>query len=247
MDINKTNFKDKTILITGSSSGIGEELVKFFDKISKKVICLDIKNQKYKSTNIQYHRIDLSNSYKLNSFYKKKLDNYVIDVLINCAGYTKSNNTTQYNFNDWVKTMNVNLNSIFILSKLVSINMIKNNISGSIINISSIGGYRGFPNNPAYTASKAALSNLTKSMAIDLGEFNIRVNNLVPGYTKTPMNKKSLLNKKEFKNRASRTMLGRWGETKEFIGPAFFLASGMSSYVTGSDLVVDGGWLGKGF
>ena len=69
----------------------------------------------------------------------------------------------------------------------------------------------------------------------------------VPGYTKTPMNKKSLLNKKDFEYRASKTMLGRWGDTKEFVGPVLFLASDMSSYVTGSDLVVDGGWLGKGF
>ena len=139
------------------------------------------------------------------------------------------------------------INNLKKLKKKLENNLKGYEISGTIINISSIGGYKGFPNNPAYTASKAALSNLTKSMAIDLGKFNIRVNNLVPGYTKTPMNKKSLLNKKEFKNRASRTMLGRWGETKEFIGPTLFLASEMSSYVTGSDLVVDGGWLGKGF
>ena len=125
-------------------------------------------------------------------------------------------------------------------------NMVKKKIKGSIINVTSIGAKIGFPNNPAYTASKGAVSNMTKSMAVDLGTFGIRVNNLEPGYTKTKMNQKSWSNKKQNKLRANRTMLLRWALPREYVGPAIFLASQASSYVTGSDLVVDGGWINKG-
>ena len=124
--------------------------------------------------------------------------------------------------------------------------MIKSKIKGSIINITSMGAEQGFPNNPAYQASKGGVKQLTKALAVDWGQYGIRVNNIVPGYTNTPMNKISWNNKKLRKARADNTLLKRWAKPEEMVGPSMFLASDASSYVTGTDLIVDGGWLVKG-
>ena len=124
--------------------------------------------------------------------------------------------------------------------------MINSSISGSIINFTSIGVEQGFANNPGYAATKGAVKQLTKALAVEWGEHGIRVNNIVPGYTNTPMNSKSWNNPLLRKQRSDRTVFGRWAEPEEMVGPAIFLASDASSYVTGADLVVDGGWLVKG-
>ena len=124
--------------------------------------------------------------------------------------------------------------------------MIRQNKGGSIINITSIGASQGFPNNPAYCSTKGGVRQLSKALAHDWGKYGIRVNNLVPGYTHTPMNQKSWEDNNLRQERAAHTMLGRWAEPEDMIGAAIFLASDASSYVTGSDLYVDGGWNSKG-
>jgi NAD(P)-dependent dehydrogenase (short-subunit alcohol dehydrogenase family) len=118
--------------------------------------------------------------------------------------------------------------------------------NASIINISSISSYFGFPNNPGYVSSKSGLSGLTRSLAYDFSKKNIRVNNIVPGYIRTEMTKKSFNNKKLFNLRKSSTLLNRWGNPKDIIGACTFLVSSSSSYITGADIVIDGGWSVKG-
>jgi len=122
----------------------------------------------------------------------------------------------------------------------------KKNKSGSIINITSLNAELAFPNNPAYVASKGGLKMLSKALARDWGIYGIRVNNLGPGYIKTDMTEASFNNKTTRKEREERTMLGRWGEVDDLIGPCVFLASDASEYITGQDIYIDGGWLGKG-
>jgi len=117
---------------------------------------------------------------------------------------------------------------------------------GSIINITSLGAELAFPNNPAYVASKGGLKMLTKSLAKDLGKYGIRVNNLGPGYFVTDMTKNSYHNRKSRTIRQKHTLLGRWGNLSELVGPCIFLASNASAYVTGQDLYVDGGWITNG-
>ena len=124
--------------------------------------------------------------------------------------------------------------------------MIKQRRGGSIINVTSIGAVQGFPNNPAYVATKGAVRQLTRGLAYDWGKYNIRVNNLAPGYTHTPMNQKSWDDPALRAERAGRTFLGRWAEPEDMVGPVVFLASDASRYVTGTDLYVDGGWNAKG-
>ena len=118
--------------------------------------------------------------------------------------------------------------------------------NGVIINFTSINAELGFPKNPAYVASKGGLKMLGKALAKDWGKFGIRVNNIGPGYMKTEMTRKSWQNKKTRKSRTSRTLLNRWGEKDEIVGPCIFLASDASRYITGQDIYVDGGWLANG-
>jgi len=170
-----------------------------------------------------------------------------IDVLINCAAITiPCEDVKDYPIDLWNKTIKINLSTVFILSQLVISEMIRQNTGGSIINFTSINAAQAMPNNPAYAASKAGVRALTRSLALDYGKYNIRVNNLGPGYTKTSLNQKSLDTPERYKLRADSTMLGRWAEPEEMVGPAIFLASDASSYITGSDIWVDGGWLNKG-
>ena len=117
---------------------------------------------------------------------------------------------------------------------------------GTIINISSIGGELGFPNNPSYQSSKSGLNGITKSFARDYGKYNINCNSVLPGYFKTEMNKKSLSNIKKRKQRENLTMLGRWGELNELVATVLFLSSENAKYITGQKIVIDGGISSKG-
>ena len=125
--------------------------------------------------------------------------------------------------------------------------MIKNKTPGSIINISSISSDLAMPDNPAYNSSKAGLIQLTKSMAVDLAKYQIRVNSICPGYTRTPLNSKSWKNKKLRLQRTKRTLMGRWASPNDYNEAVLFLLdNNRSSYMTGSNITIDGGWSAKG-
>ena len=244
-------INEKIILVTGSGQGIGRSLAENMAELGAFVYCFDIKFPNSIPENLLknlFHvKCDITNIKKFQKSCEKIfLKHQKIDVLINNAGVTfpKTNND-EYEQKKWLDTINLNLTAVFNCTQIVIKQMIKNK-KGSIINITSINAELGFPNNPAYVASKGGLKMLGKSFARDYGIYGIRVNNLGPGYFKTTMNKKSWENKKTRKMRTSRTLLGRWGEPEELVGPCIFLASDASSYITGLDLYVDGGWLANG-
>ena len=138
----------------------------------------------------------------------------------------------------------INVTAPFVLCREL-LPMMK--VSGaSIVNITSLNSEMAFPNNPAYVASKGALKQLTKSIALDYGKYNIRCNNVGPGYMMTDMTKKSWSNPEIYRERKNKTVLGRWGSAKDLIGIISFLLSDSSEYITGQDVYVDGGWLIKG-
>lgn len=168
-----------------------------------------------------------------------------VDILVNVAGITRSHPSEAYPAEDWDLTLAVNLTAMFHLCKLVAQDMIPRR-SGAIINVSSIGGALGFPNNPAYQASKSGVLGLTRALATDWAKYNIRVNALCPGYTHTDMTDGSFRDPRTRAARAARTMMNRWGQPAEMVGPVIFLASDAASYVTGQALVVDGGWISAG-
>lgn len=168
-----------------------------------------------------------------------------VDILVNNAGITLPHATLDYPMEDWERTLKVNLQAPFELARGVAKRMIQRR-RGVIINITSLNAELAFPDNPAYMAAKGGLKQLTKSLALDLGRYDIRVNSIGPGYFRTEMTKASWSDPQKRAARAARTVLGRWGEPKDLAGAVIFLASDAASYITGQDLYVDGGWLIKG-
>lgn len=248
---NLFDINNKIVIVTGAGRGIGRQLAERMAECGAYVHCLDVKYPEEVPHDLESHmfhlKCDIINIKRLQTVcaaiflkYKK------IDVLINNAGVTfPKNPDTFYPQKSWSETLKINLTAAFYTTQTVVEYMMKNK-NGSIINITSINAELGFPNNPAYVASKGGLKMLSKSFARDYGIYGIRVNNIGPGYFKTTMNQKSWNDKKVRKLRTTRTMLGRWGDPEELVGPCIFLASDASSYVTGQDLYVDGGWTTNG-
>ncbi len=168
-----------------------------------------------------------------------------IDILINAAGVTLPPDGDEDQYAAFQQTLACNLTAAFGCCRAV-IPFMQAREYGSIINVTSIGGNLGFPGNPGYVASKGGLAALTRALALDYGPEGIRCNNLVPGYIRTSMTQASYSDPERRQARAARTILGRWGEPDELVGAAIFLASPASSYITGSELFVDGGWTAKG-
>jgi NAD(P)-dependent dehydrogenase (short-subunit alcohol dehydrogenase family) len=248
----KIDLTGKNILITGAGGSIGKEIVKKYLDAGANCICLDkslkilrkINFKQRSSKKIIFFNINFEkkNFIKKISIKLKKIKK--IDVLINNAGFSFTNSFHKYKLTDWAKTLKINLTTPFLLSQLISKNFMKT--GGSIINITSLAAEQGFPKNVAYVSSKGGLKQLTKAMALDLAEKNIRVNSVGPGYVKTKMTQKSWLNRKKKKNRSERIMLNRWANPSDIADACLFLGSDLASYINGQEIYVDGGWLSKG-
>lgn len=242
------DLNDLNVIVTGAANGNGKVISEALFDRGANIIAIDKKNINFnikprKKNTYEKFKCNLENEkdlYALINRIKKRYNR--IDVLINNAGITLQNKNK---VKVWQKTLNINLKAPYILISEISL-LMKKYKKGSIINITSLSQKLAFSNNPSYNSSKAALSMLTNSFAMDLGKFNIRVNNIAPGYIKTSMTKKSYNNKKKYDERKNRTMLNRWGESSDLIGAVIFLASDASSYVTSTEIYVDGGWSKKG-
>lgn len=252
MKDNLFSIKNKVILITGAGRGIGQFLAEKISDHDAIVFAIDKKftkkSSKYKRKIFEIE-CDITDEEKFkevcsNIIKKKKR----IDVLINNAGVSLANNKAGkiYQKSKWDETLKINLTAHFTCSQEV-IQHMKKQRNGSIINITSINAELGFPRNPSYVASKGGLKMLGKALAKDWGKYGIRVNNLGPGYIRTLMTSGTYSDKKLRKARTQHTMLGRWGEKDDLVGPCIFLASDASRYMTGQDVYVDGGWIANSF
>jgi len=251
---NLFSLKDKVAIITGSSRGIGEAISYGFANAGSKTILASRSEKKLKSISNNINNnggqciaipTDVTNHSELEMLVEKSISVFgKIDILVNSAGVAFGMESQDYSQKLWNQTYMTNLKSVFDLCQLVAKNMIENN-GGSIINITSIAAILASPKNPAYNATKGGLKQLSKAFAADWAKYNIRVNNLGPGYINTELNKKSWSNSYLREERANRSLLQRWGQPTELIGPAIFLASEASSFITGQDIYVDGGFLVK--
>ena len=239
------SLKNKTAIVTGGSKGIGAAIVCAFIKAGANVVCISRSQPTIKEhTNFSHYKCDITDSQKFQSICELIDEKYNgINILINSAGISLPIQGKYDDFERFSKTLSVNLLATYQCCEIVSKFMHK---GSSIINITSIGSMMGFPGNPGYVASKGGTMALTKSLAIDLSPMNIRVNNIVPGYIKTEMTQKSFKDKKMYNERLDRMIIRRWGSVEDIIGAAIFLASSSSSYVTGTDIIIDGGWTAKG-
>lgn len=234
-------LNEKNAIVTGASGGIGEQICRLFIKNGAKVIGIDISEPNEKMDQVEYLEMDISDYNSCNenvSNIVKKYDH--IDILVNCAGITRDSMTKKMSEKQFDDVISVNLKGVWNLTKFVGPHM-QSNKYGSIINISSVVGVFGNIGQSNYAATKAGIIGMTKSWAKEfaLKGGNVRVNAVAPGYTLTNMVKsvpQNLLDKF-----ASQTMLGRLAEPAEIANVVLFLASDMSSYVTGTVIQVDGG------
>jgi NAD(P)-dependent dehydrogenase (short-subunit alcohol dehydrogenase family) len=249
------SLQGKTALITGSTGAIGRALVQGFLDAGARVLPVAINETEGwgpvvngNADNFLPLVCDLSRELSARQLANLALEavggNHV-DVLLNAAAVNPPAPGDPYDYGLLRQIMTVGFEAAYQLCGIFAPLMAEKG-GGSIINISSLNAERAWPGNPAYVTAKAAVRLLTKAVARDFGGQNVRANNLCPGYIRTAMTAVSYADPVANEDRRSRTMLGRWGEPADLVGPAVFLASDAARYVTGIDLHVDGGWSAKG-
>ena len=238
------SFKNKKILITGATGGIGNELVKKFLNLEGNIVATGTKAEKLniikkKYPNVKIQRFDISEHLRIEEFINNiVLDLGGLDILINNAGINKDNLSIRMKNEEWKKVIDVNLTSTFLLCKY-SIKIMLKNKFGRIVNITSIVGHSGNLGQSNYAASKAGIIGMSKSLAIEYAKKNITVNCVSPGFIATDMTMNIAEKVKMFLT--SRIPMGKLGSGEDVSNCVAFLSSDSASYVTGETLHVNGG------
>ncbi|OIO46506.1 MAG: short-chain dehydrogenase, partial [Parcubacteria group bacterium CG1_02_40_25] len=245
-------LQNKIAIITGAGSGIGRGIALAFVKEGAKVVVADWSEEGGKEAVEQVRKIngeavfvktDVSKTVDIDKMVKTCLDKFGrVDILVNNAGIYRVYNLHEMSEEDWDKTINVNLKSVFLGSKRVIPEMLKQG-QGKIINTASIAGLVGFAQSGAYCASKGGIIALTKEMALDYAPKKINVNCICPGIIKTAMTKDMITDPATKQFLESSTPYPRLGEPADIAMAAVYLASNESDFVNGHVLVVDGGWI----
>ncbi|RDY61141.1 SDR family NAD(P)-dependent oxidoreductase [Flagellimonas nanhaiensis] len=245
-------LKEKVALVTGAADGIGLAVSEAFVEEGAKVIMCDINIDKCNDEaailndnggTTRSYQCDVGVTKDVENVVAKTLDEFGrIDILVNNVGVAISGNITEMPEEDWDKVMNINLKSVYRGIKTVLPHMLQNK-SGSIINISSVQGHRSWDDWTAYASSKGAMLSMTRQLAGQFGQENIRFNAISPGAILTPMNRRRLKEEgSEFVEKSiNQAAMKRLGTSKEVAMTAVFLASDEASFITGEDIKVDGG------
>ena len=238
------DFKDKKILVTGATGGIGHALVKKFVSLNANVLATGTKTEKLDSLkkefpNINILKFDISDHSKIEEFVENVYSQLVgLDVLINNAGINKDNLSIRMKEDEWKKVIDINLGSTFLLCRSAIKKMLKNKY-GRIVNITSIVGHTGNLGQANYSASKAGIIGMTKSLAIEYAKKNITLNCVSPGFIKTNMTENILENVKAMLT--SRIPMSKLGSGEDVANSVAFLSSDEASYITGETIHVNGG------
>jgi len=238
------SFKNKKILITGASGGIGNELVKKFISLGGNVLGTGTKSEKLDKIKKQYpdikvKKFDISDHSKIEEFMDEvSLELGGIDILINNAGTNVDNLSLRMKDEEWKKVIDVNLTSTFLLSKYAIKKMLKNKF-GRIVNITSVVGHTGNLGQSNYSASKAGIIGMSKSLAIEYAKKNITVNCVSPGFIISDMTMNIAEKVKLYLT--SRIPMGKLGTGEDVSNCVAFLSSEQASYVTGETIHVNGG------
>ena len=237
-----TEFKDKVVLITGGSRGIGKAIAELFKTEDATVIVTyrnSIDEEYFNSKNILHFKCDVADMKSVQEVTDSILkDHSKIDVLVNNAGITKDGLLMRMSEEDWDAVLDTNLKGVFNMTKAVSRSMMSKRY-GKIINITSIVGITGNAGQANYVASKAGVIGFTKSVAKELASRNININAVAPGFIETEMTDK--LSEEVRKNYMNAIPLKRFGKGEDIAKTVRFLASDDSGYITGQTICVDGG------
>lgn len=244
-------LKNKVAILTGAASGIGKATAKLFAEHGAKVVVADIDEDggNQTVTDIQgagneaiFVKTDVTIQADTEQMVTRTVENYgKVDILFNNAGIAMRLPVAELLEEDWHRCLDVNLTGVFLCAK-AAIPAMQKNGGGSIINMSSIYGIVGGDVRAAYVASKGAVTNLTRGMALDYAQDNIRVNCICPGFVETPLVAGVVKNPEEYQKLANKHPMRRLGQPEEIAYGALYLASDESAFVTGIALPIDGGY-----
>lgn len=247
-----TSLENKVAIVTGARRGMGRTHAITLAKASAKVVVSDISQQDCEAVvkeigeNAIAVKCDISNKEEVDNLIKKTIDTFGrVDILVNNAGIVEFKPFVDIKEEDWDKTLNINLKGYFLCTQAVVKEMIKQK-SGVIVNIASIAMGQvgmGFPGIVHYCASKGGIVAMAEALALELAPYNIRINTIAPGMIDTKMADSTKQDPKILEATLSQIPLKRPGNPQEVSNAVLFLVSDESSYMTGSVVVVDGGWL----
>ena len=239
------DLKDKNIIVTGASGGIGNSIVKKLSEVGANILASGTNIEKLDKLKKQFEKIkilkfDISQTIKIEEFIENATQELggSLDCIINNAGITQDNLAIRMSLDEWQKVIDINLTSTFLISKFAIKKMLKNK-SGKIINITSVVGHTGNLGQANYTASKAGIIAMSKSLAIEYAKKNININCISPGFIKTAMTDK--IDEKFKEIIISKIPSARLGEADDIANAVLFLSSNQSNYINGETLHVNGG------
>lgn len=247
-------LKGKKAIVTGVGAleGIGRYLAEGLCEAGSEVVLINRSERMYKvkellgARGFKVHAViaDLTDRKQLREAFSKSME-YLdgkLDILVNCAGLQRRNDSMEFSEEDWDDVMALNLNAVFFLSQMAAREMAKQS-RGKIINVASMLSYLGGYRVPAYTASKTAIMGLTRALTNEWVSLGINVNAIAPGYIATDMNRPLMEDSVRSREILSRIPAGEWGDPGAFKSVAVFLASKASDYISGVTIPVDGGFL----
>ena len=239
------NLEKKNIIVTGASGGIGNSIVKRLNEAGANILASGTRIEKLEELKknfegIKILKFDISQSDKIEEFIENASNELggSLDVIVNNAGITQDNLAIRMSLDEWQKVININLTSTFLMSKFAIKKMLKNK-SGKIVNVTSVVGHTGNLGQANYTASKAGIVAMSKSLAIEYAKKNININCISPGFIKTAMTDK--IDDKFKETIISKIPSARLGEPDDIANAVVFLSSNQSSYINGETLHVNGG------
>jgi 3-oxoacyl-[acyl-carrier protein] reductase len=239
------NLKNKNIIVTGASGGIGNAIVEKFYENSANILATGTKIEKLeelkkKFNNIKILKFDISQHEKIEEFINNATEQLggSLDCIVNNAGITRDNLTIRMSIEEWMKVIDINLTSTFLMSKYSIKKMLKNK-SGKIINITSVVGHTGNAGQVNYAASKAGIVAMSKSLAIEYAKKNINVNCISPGFISTAMTEN--LDEKFKEAIVAKIPSNKLGKPEDIANAVIFLSSDQSDYINGETIHVNGG------
>jgi 3-oxoacyl-[acyl-carrier protein] reductase len=240
-----SNLEKKNIIVTGASGGIGNAIIKKLSEAGANILASGTRIEKLEELkknfeDIKILKFDISQSDKIEEFIENATSELggSLDGIVNNAGITQDNLAIRMNLDEWQKVINVNLTSTFLMSKFAIKKMLKNKF-GKIVNITSVVGHTGNLGQANYTASKAGIVAMSKSLAIEYAKKNININCISPGFIKTAMTDK--IDEKFKEVIVSKIPSARLGEPDDIANAVLFLSSEQSNYINGETLHVNGG------
>jgi len=240
-----SNLKNKNIIVTGASGGIGNSIIRKLNEAGANILASGTRIEKLEELkknfeNIKILKFDISQSEKIEEFIENATSELggSLDGLVNNAGITQDNLAIRMSLDEWQKVININLTSTFLMSKFAIKKMLKNK-SGKIVNITSVVGHTGNLGQANYTASKAGIVAMSKSLAVEYAKKNININCISPGFIKTAMTDK--IDDKFKEVIISKIPSARLGEPDDIANAVLFFSSEQSNYINGETLHVNGG------